>query len=988
MCRRFARAWALALGMLLLPFGLSAQQGAYTVTGRVRDAETGGPLAGVQVSIRGTRFGALTNNTGNYTILAQVAPGSYDVQAQMIGRETATQSVTFGAERSISVPEMQLRTIALSLSEVVVTGTAAPTQRRAIGNAVSTVEGRALNEAPALTIDQALQGKVAGATITSNTGTPGGGVSVRLRGTSSIVGGAEPLYIVDGVIVDNNADQQINFGYRSNPSNRLADLDPDDIERIEILKGAAAAALYGSRANNGVVQIFTKRGRAGGTQLTASTRMTHSELPKKIDFALTPVNEAGATVQRYDPQDLIFRKPWSNDSYVSLSGGSPETRYYLSANWVNENGIMLGSDHQKLNLRMNLDQRLGSWLDLGAGVNFIHSTTNLVINGENGTGGLLTAIVFTPTTTDLAARDPVTGVLLNRAGTLPNPLDILDSWDAPQEVNRFVGSFALKANPISRLRAEYRLGFDRYEMETGLTAPRGDVTFPLGTASSANRRNMLLNNDLSASIEYGTGSSLRFNTAGGMNHTYQRVDQFNLGASDLTPFTLLVRGAVPSASEARIEAITLGFYGQQQASFADRLFLTGAMRWDASSTFGESERWQMYPKLSGSYVLSNEPALRDALDFFSELRLRGALGYAGNQPPLNEAYSRVARYVTSINISRLGLVPSASVGNPDLKPERQREFELGFDAAILNGRIGTAFTYYDKYTKDLLLVRPFVPSAGYGSILDNVGELSNKGVEFELSTVNLNREKFGWNSKFIYSRNKNMVEKLSIQPFLLGYTNLVIEGQPLGVHYMPAFLRDANGNIVRDSIGPVRNPAIGPLPGSTNQIIRGEAGDSTSIGKSAWPKFNASLSNDFRYGPFELSVLLDGQFGHYLWNQTRRIQDIFGAGPLYDQLLRKEITAPTRTRIQGIWENYLEDASFVKLRDVTLRFQASGAWLRSIGASGMQVELVGRNLYTWTDYSGYDPEVNMFGLSTVERGTDFAVYPNPRTVGIGLRLNY
>src|SRR5687768_897484 len=403
MTRRFVGVCAMLAFGMLLPFTASAQQSTYTIAGRVRDAESGAALVGVQVSVRGTRFGALTNNQGAYSILAQLPPGSYQVDAQMIGRETQTQGVQLGSDRAVSVPEMQLRTVALSLGEVVVTGTAAPTQRRAIGNAVSTVEGRVLNEAPALTIDQAMQGRVAGASITSNTGTPGGGVSVRLRGTSSIVGGAEPLYIVDGVIIDNNADQQINFGYRSNPSNRLADLDPDDIERIEILKGAAAAALYGSRANNGVVQIFTKRGRAGVTQVTASTRMTRSDLARRIDFALSPVNEAGATVQRYDPQDLIFREPWSTDSYVSLSGGAPETRYYVSANWVNENGIMLGSDHQKLNLRMNLDQRLAPWLDMATGVNFIRSHTDLVINGENGTGGLLTAIVFTPTTINLAA---------------------------------------------------------------------------------------------------------------------------------------------------------------------------------------------------------------------------------------------------------------------------------------------------------------------------------------------------------------------------------------------------------------------------------------------------------------------------------------------------------------------------------------------------------------------------------------------------------
>jgi TonB-dependent SusC/RagA subfamily outer membrane receptor len=974
--------WVAAVA-LCLAAPLAAQQVTYTITGRVLDAETGNPLTGVQVLVRGTRFGGLSDSRGAYTVLGQLTPGSYTIEAQMIGRELQTQPLTLGSERLVTAPEMRLRTTALSMDEIVVTGTAAPTARRALGNAVSTVEGRSLNEAPAITIDQAIQGKVAGAVITSNTGTPGGGVSVRLRGTSSIVSGSEPLYIVDGVIIDNNGDQQVNFGYRSNPSNRLADLDPDDIERMEILKGAAAAALYGSRANNGVVQIFTKRGRAGITQVTASTRFTYSELERQIPFALTPVNEAGATVARFDPQDLIFRTPWSNDTYVALSGGSPETRYYISSNWVDQKGIMEGSEHQKLNVRMNLDQRLNSWVDLAVGANFVKAHSDLIINGENGTGGLLTAIVFTPTTLDLAARNPQTGELVNKlSGTFPNPLDVLANWTTPQDIYRFVGSAQLKASPINALRLEYRLGFDRYEMETAQSIPRGDATFPLGSAFSANRRNMLINNDLSASYEFNAGSSLRLSTGAGLNHTYQRVDQLNLGGSDLAPTTLLVRGAIPTATEAQIEALTLGFYGQQQLAWKERFYLTGAARWDASSTFGEAERWQLYPKVSASWVISEESFWRDVVpSFLTEFRLRGALGYAGNQPPLDNAYSRVPRYVTSVNISRLGLVPSPQVGNPDLKPERQREWEAGFEASVWNKRIGANFTYYDKYVKDLLLERPFVPSAGYATILDNVGEMSNRGVEVELSSVNLQGSRFGWNSRLIFSKNKNRVEKLTVAPFIAGYTSRVEQGQPISAHFMLSFQRDANGQIVTDSIGPVRTAVAVLVPDHEE--------DGVMIAKSPWPDFTASLGNDFRFGRnLELSLLLDGQFGHYLWNQTRRIQDLFAAGPLYDQLLKKEITAAQRTRLQGIWENYLEDASYVKLRDVSLRWSTSSPKLRTIGASRMQIEVLGRNLYTWTDYSGYDPEINMFGLSTVARGTDFAVYPNPRTVGLGVRLTY
>ena len=975
-----AAMFALLCGTLLgmVPNAASAQQPSYTITGRVIDAQGGAPLPSVQVTIAGTRFGTLTNTEGRYSFVAQLPAGGYTLEVSSIGRETVRQPLALATDRIVNVPDIALRATALSLEELVVTGTAAPTARRAIGNAVSTVAGEELTGTPATTIDQALQGKVAGATITSNTGNPGGGVSVRLRGTSSIVGGAEPLYIVDGVVIDNNGDQQINFGYRSNPSNRLADLDPNDIERVEILKGAAAAALYGSRANNGVVQIFTKRGRAGVNHVTIGSRMTKSDLERRITFATTPKDINGAPVVRYDPQDLIFREPWSSDTYLSMSGGSNDTQYYLSGNFVNQNGVMTGSDHEKLNVRMNLDQRVSRWLNLAAGANYVRSRSDVLINGEQGSGGILTAIVFTPTTVNLAARDSITGQLVNTlAGPFPNPLNVLENWKTPQDVNRFVGSLRLNANPFSTFRVSYSLGYDQYNMETTLSIPRGDVGAPTGSATSLNRRNLLLNNDVVANYDFAAGPSLKLTSSAGLNHTYQRLDQLNAGATDLAPLTNLVRGAVQTASQARIELVTLGFFGQQQLGYRDRLFLTGALRWDASSTFGRDERWQLYPKVSGSWVASEESFIKDALPWISELRFRSALGFAGNQPPLAEAYTRTTRYTSTTNINRLGLVPLGSPGNPDLKPERQREWEAGVDFAVFKNRVGARATYYNQYVTDLLLVRPFVPSAGYNSVLDNVGELSNHGVELELNTINYTNDKLSWNSRVIYSRNRNKIEKLSVNPFTAGYTNIVMEGYPVGVHFMPAYKRDASGQIMSDSIGPLLENTPGPLATSNNRIV----GD-------PWPKWTGSIFNEVKFKNFSASLLFDGSFGAKLWNQTQRIMDGFQAGARYDQVLRGEMTLARMNRLRTIWESYLEDASFVKLRDLTFRYSTSGSWLRNIGASRAEFEIVGRNLMTWTDYSGYDPEINMFGLSTVERGTDFAVYPNPRTFGFGVRLNY
>ncbi len=970
--QRSRRLFALAGALALFCAAPVAAQQSYTIFGRVLDPASGQGLAGAQVSIQGTNAGALTEENGNYTIQANLTPGSYTLEFTFIGRAMATRAITLGSDRTVNVPSVELKQQALSLDAVVVTGTAAPTAKRALGNSVSTVGQKEVSESPSVTLDQALQGKVAGAVITSNTGTPGGGVSVRLRGTSSIIGGAEPLYIVDGVIIDNNGDQQINFGYRSNPSNRLADLSPDDIDHIEILKGAAAAALYGSRANNGVVQIFTKRGTAGKPQINASTRFSFGSLPTRLPFAMTPKDENGNPVTRYDPQDLIFRNSVSNDTYASVAGGSTETKYYMSANYTNQQGIMKGSDYQKTNVRLNLDENLADWIKLSAGANYIRSQNNLVINGENGTGGLLTAIVFTPTTVNLAERNPETGELVNQAFVFPNPLEVISDWSTPQDVNRFIGSFQAHATAGDNLTLDYRLGYDNYGMSTSQFIPRGSSAAPQGSSTDVNRNSLLVNNDLIASYVTDPMEALRLTTSAGMNHTYNKVENLNAAASDLSPLTELVRGAVQSASQSKVETATLGFFGQEQLAWKNRFFLTGALRWDASSTFGTDQRWQVYPKVSGSWVVSDENFFKNSglSSFLTQFRLRAALGYAGNQPPLDYAYARIARYGTDINVDRLGLIPLASGGNPDLKPERQREFEVGFDASALDDRIGLTFTYYNQYTKDLLLTRPFAPSTGVGSILDNVGELSNRGIELQLKTVNYTNSNFGWNTTFIYSRNRNKVEKLYGDPFTVGYNNRVEEGQPLGVFYMSAYERDANGNIVTDSIGPVR------------------AAESKIVG-NPWPTFTASMNNEFTVGKsLTASFLLDGSFGQDVWNQTRRIMDIFGAGPLYDRLLKGEITPAYRSRVQGIFEAYLEDATYVKLREASLRYTLPAGWTSGFGLAQVQLELLGRDLYTWTDYSGYDPEVNMFGLSTVARGVDFAVYPHPRTFSLGLKVRY
>ncbi|CAA9340631.1 MAG: Outer membrane TonB-dependent transporter, utilization system for glycans and polysaccharides (PUL), SusC family [uncultured Gemmatimonadetes bacterium] len=949
-------------------------QGTYSIQGTVVDATSRRALAGVTVALRGQGARTVTDNGGRYTLTAAVPAGSYSVVFTQVGRGEAVRAVTLGDSRAVQLGATPLSESALQLEALVVTGSGVETERKAIGNAVSTVNAEQLAGSGAQNIDAALSGKIAGAQVNLTSGTPGAGASVRLRGTSSIIGGAEPLYIVDGVIIDNSSDQLINFGYRSNPTNRLADLNPNDIERVEVLKGAAAAALYGSRANNGVIQIFTRRGRAGRPQVSVGQRVGRSELTRRLNFNDYPFNEKGEPVQRFDNQDFIFRDALTVETNASVSGGSEGTQYFLSADYADQEGIMRGSDFQKIGVRLNLDQSVGGWLRLSGGANYVTSEASLVTNGEQGVGGLLTSIVFTPTDVDLRARDPETGRYRNAAFVFPNPLEVIETWQAPQDVSRFVGSFQARATPIEGGSLEFRMGYDTYSQETSLYIPRGSAAAgaPLGSAQAVLRNQYLLNNDLVGNYRFGLGA-LQLTSTAGVNHTYTNARNVVASASDLTLTTELVRGAQTTSSQNRFETATLGIFGQQQVGWRDRLYLTGALRADAASTFGADERWQLYPKVSGSYLVSEEPFWENSVlgRWFDSFRVRAALGYAGSQP--GGAYDRFSLYNQAVNITRQGLVHSPRAGNPSLKPERQREVEAGFDASFLDERLGVTFTYYDQYVTDLLLPRPFTPSTGYFDVLDNVGELSNRGMELELRSTNVDRPRFGWNTTFIYSHNRNRVEKLAGTAFAStsGYPTRVAEGYALGEFWMPTFRRDSAGNILLNEAG-------NPLPSLTPEFVG-----------SPWPDFNASLTNEFRVGSrLTAGFQLDGAFGQQVWNQTRRIMDRFQAGELYERQLRGEVTNAYRLAYFGIQSEYLEDGSYVKLREASLRYNAGRGLARAIGAGNLQFELIGRNLHTWTEYTGYDPEINLFGAATAARGIDFAVYPVPRTVTLGMRATY
>lgn len=1004
--RRGAQLFALALTFALTtPIAPIMAQGTATVRGRVTDASTGRGVADAQVTVAGTRIAAATGAQGEYT-LALVPTGAWSIVARRLGYQPVTRMVV--VVDGNNTVDIALNVSAVNLGEIVVTGTGTATERRKVGTSIASVDSTLIGRAQAITVDQALQGKIAGAQITQNSGGPGGGgMSVRLRGVNSFISGSDPLYIVDGVIVDNSSAQLADLGIRSNPQNRLADLNPNDIERIEVIRGAAAAALYGSRANNGVVQIFTKRGNIGRPRYTFTTRYAVAELREQQPFNFYPFDVNGLPTPRFNYQNDIFRTAPQVEQNLTIEGGNEQTRYYASANFADEDGIMRSTSSRRTGARLNLQQQLANRLIGHATANYISTENQLQAFGEQNDFGIMGSLFFAPTHIDFA---PVNGVypLPPTLGT--NPLLAIARIRNPQQIDRFIGSAKLTWTPLTELMLDYTLGVDNASFEQRQFVPRGAV---LGTALNSTGRsqsvfqgNLVVNQDGVASYNWGQRAGFDLRTTGGFNYTSQRVRTTNAVANGLAPVGELVgAGSIFSAGQTDVELRTLGFYGQQDVAWRDKLFLTGAARYDASSTFAPSERWQVFPKFSASYVvLDNQPGN------LNSLRVRSAIGWAGSQPGIVNAYSQFISYAQLPFAGRPGFVNDITFGNPELKNERAREWELGAEVGVLNGRLGLDATYYDRVVSDLLFFRPLATSTGFSRQFAPIGTMSNRGFELLLNTTNVDRENVRWLSTLTYTRNKNNVDSLKILDFQSagGYPNRIRQGEPAGVFYGSYIARHCvTGAILIDSLGRYRRTADMGTPAQRQAVSAGTCNDSLNkvIGDPN-PNFLASFLNEVTIArKLRVRALLDGVFGNDIMNLSTRAQNagIASNSKTYEQELLpygdpRKLPPAWNARTQGIFEYWMEDGTFVKLRELSATYTVDHPSVQRYFRSPVELTLAGRNLLVWTDYSGYDPEINLFGTNAAglgsvqttaaDRGFDFGGYPIPRVWSLSARFTF
>ncbi|MFY8204094.1 MAG: SusC/RagA family TonB-linked outer membrane protein, partial [Sediminibacterium sp.] len=967
------------------------------ISGKVSNQKDNSGIEGISIVIKGTRNGATSDNVGGFSLKLN---NNNAVTLVASGVGFKTQELNVDPSKMATGLNIVLTEQYSKLDEVVVTGTSAGTTKRQLGSYISSVNAEDLTKGATGNVLAALQGKTAGAQIIQNSGDPAGGMSVRLRGISSVLSSSEPLYIVDGVIINNATNRVTNTSSNydggnfvgSIGQNRMVDINPADIERIEVLNGAAAAATYGSRANAGVIQIFTKRGKSGAAKVSFSTTYMNSNLRKKLDVNNSPVKFGGPTdgpgaltqdiltpsatnttsVTRYDYQDYIFRNASGTDNTVSVSGGNDKTKYYFGGSYFYNQGIIQNTDFQRFSFRSNIDQVINKWLSMNLGLNYTNSSANEKPDGQS---------FFSPTNSvtiignfhDIWTRDANGNIKAVGERGRVNPVSVIEDIKQRQTTNRLIGSFGMKMKAAKGLTFDYLMGIDNYAQNGTTYIPPfaynaspgffggGPTLDPTqnGYSSVGTNNFFQINHDLTGNYTVDITKDFNSTTQVGFSQQYEKSNYALIQGRGFAPFIETVNGAstpLPGVDD-RSEISISGVYIQQNFKLKNQFFLTGAVRRDASSVFGANQRNQIYSKASASYVISstefwNELAIAKAFDL---VKVRLAYGESGNLTGIG-AYSRFNTYSSNSFLGRSALNSSSTLANENVKPERQSEIEYGLDLGMLNNRIGLTVNVYNKKVTDLLINRQLAPTNGFASLLDNFGALENRGYEVMLTLVPVQNKDLKWEMTTIYNRNRNKATKIG-QALTLFSTNSgtpigIVEGQPIGIFYGTYFARNADGtfivnaaNIPQTARG-TQTSVLNPTENLNNagSVLRRVIGDPN-------PDYTASLVNEVSYKKWNFRAQLDAVQGVDVFNADFRTRQGVGNGKEAEKEQRGILPRGYINGIYAIEEWRVDDGSFVKLRELSVSYNVGK--LKFI--NNLSINFSGRNLISWDNYKGYDP---------------------------------
>ncbi|WP_375585021.1 SusC/RagA family TonB-linked outer membrane protein [Cyclobacterium xiamenense] len=986
--------YRLSLVMFLSVLSMGWVHAQYSVSGVVTDERTGDPMIGASILVRNTTKGTVTDLDGRFNLnFDSNSPATLVISS--LGYLSQTIDVSPGSNTSLAV---SLKEDATNLEEVVVTGLASTVKRSNLANAVSSVSSRELTGTTTIqTTDGALYGKIAGANIRSNGGAPGGGLSIQLRGISSLIGASQPLIILDGVYINNSFQRTgratvtgAGASSQDDGANRLADLNPADIESIEVLKGPSAAAIYGTRANAGVIIITTKRGSEGRTKVSLAQDIGFAQplrllgvdewSEEKINVFF-PENRRPIELQRFrestgtiDYEDYFYNNTaLLSNTRLTVSGGDEKTKFFVSGNINSEDGTVKNTGFDRFSLRANLDHKITDNIKLGVSSNYIKSNTQRGFTGnQNNTGASIGySIAYVPNYFDL--RPDENGNYPVNPYFSENPVAVTDNAINDSDVQRFVQAFNLDVDILktsnSFLRANVAGGFDFYQNSTLVYLPEF-LQFQRGQANPGDAfwgKQESFNTNFQAALVYNFNwGKVNMNSQAGMVRLdFNNSSLFNRGRGLVPGQTNLRQASIQEiVDQFNSEVQEAGVFVQQEANFEDKIIGTVGVRWDKSTLNGDPNQYYAFPRASLAFNVAN-------FDFWNSsvvTQLKPRIAYGETAGPV--AFGNTFTRLEGANIGGLlGSVVGTQIGNTEIRPETATELEFGVDLGLLNNRFSLEATYYIKNTQNNIQNLNLAPSTGVNTTPSNEAELQNKGLELSLSGTVIDQSNFNWFSRIMYWQNRVNMTRLGIPQYLLGGF-----GPALGTFYY------AEGFAPTTIVGTPANP---------------EHPSGFTVWGNAQPKFNASTYNVLRiYNNLELSFLVEWRQGGENINLTSFLSDAGGTTNGWFGDDNGDGTPNGRQRPPEPYNNagrWVQDASFVKVREIGLYYTLPKATVTNAfgnALEGVRFGMSVNNAFLFTDYQGYDPETSTFGAQSVANNVDIAPYPTPRRIFFHVNLDF
>ncbi len=971
------------IALLMVPAMLAAQD--RRISGRVTRSGTDTPIPFVVVSVVG---GAATSQVrsdedGRFNITAPA--GDIRLAARALGYARTEVAVP----ASSNTVNISMQQDVFNLSEVVVTGQATTIERRSAPTSIAYVSGEDVSKVSSPTVLNALTGKITGVNLQTNSGAPGGGIQMQIRGNTTILGGFDPLYVVDGVIYSNAsipsgrglANNAASATLEADAVNRIADLNPNDIASIEVLKGAAASSIYGSKASNGVVVITTTRGQAGTPRVNITQRFgmftplnlleerrwTADSAIARFGQNAAPFFDGNSNPYFSQMEQVYGQRDLSYETIADLSGGTNTTRYFISASTKRDEGIERNTGAGRQSLRVNVDQDLGEKFDLRVSSVYARNENDRGWNNNcNNYGCHGYAIAYIPSFINFDRRNADGTFIAPTIGVQSNPLQLTELGVNHEETNRFTGGATVGWDAWTTESQSLRLvaggGLDVFNQSNDVWSPN-DLFFEVpvalpGESIESGGRSRFFNWNVNGVHTWNPGS-WSASTSFGLQYEDRRLNTFQIRTQNLLPGQRNVnQGTNITAAEALNEERTLALYGQEEFRlFDDRLLLQAGLRAERSSVNGDIDKYFIFPKIAGSY------RFLDLLGEGSEIKLRLAYGETGNQPLFGQKFTTLG---TPQLGGQQGVTVGTAAGFDNVQPERLKEIEGGIDGNAMNGKLTWEFTLFDRNTTNLLLSRVPAPSSGFNTQVFNGGKLKNQGLEIGLGYTPIQTSDLQWVSRATYTK----------------YTNEVVD-----LAGLPAFFPTASGfgNLGRTRIE-VGKPITQLVGFPLNED--GTRGRTLEQLGNTNPDFRAGFVNDITYKRLAFNVVFDWQQGGSVINLTRYLQDDARTSEDWGT---PEGIARYRGYTSGSIEPYIEDATFIKLREINLALDVPQRFIGSImraGVETMRISLSGRNLWMLTDYSGLDPEVANFGAAAIRNNLDIGAYPPSRSFFFNITLGF